>query len=123
MRFERATNPSLGNFAAMQDNRLQSSRPHWRQPRVRLGGLKQMTIAAVFAATFAMPVAMPVLAQDFLAKPGAPAAAFPNPDRPVADIISPIWHDEKERDDANEPRQLVRAAVTTSCGCRLSLVP
>src|SRR5262245_22717075 len=85
MRFERATNPSLGNFAAMQDNRLQSS-------------------AAVFAATFAMPV----LAQDFLAKPGAPAAAFPNPDRPVADIISPIWHDEKERDDANEPRQLVR---------------
>jgi predicted methyltransferase len=67
-----------------------------------------MTIASVFAATFAMPVAMPVLAQDFLAKPGAPAAAFPNPDRPVADIISPIWHDEKERDDANEPRQLVR---------------
>src|SRR5215472_953985 len=104
MRFERATNPSLGNFAAMQDNRLQSSRPHWRQPRVRLGGLKQKTIAAVFATTFAMPV----LAQDFLAKPGAPAAAFPNPNRPVADIISPIWHDEKERDDANEPRQLVR---------------
>jgi predicted methyltransferase len=64
----------------------------------------QMTIAAVFATTFAMLV----WAQDFLAGPGAPAAAFPNPDRPVADIISPIWHDEKERDDANEPRQLVR---------------
>src|SRR5207248_3600314 len=30
------------------------------------------------------------------------------PDRPVADIISPIWHDEKERDDADEPGQLVR---------------
>ena len=64
----------------------------------------QMTIAAVFAMTFAMPV----WAQDFLVGPGAPAAAFPKPDRPVADIISPIWHDEKERDDANEPRQLVR---------------
>jgi len=74
------------------------------QPRVRLGGLMQMTIAAVFAMTFAMPV----WAQDFLVGPGAPAAAFPKPDRPVADIISPIWHDEKERDDANEPRQLVR---------------
>ena len=64
----------------------------------------QMTIAAVFATTFAMPV----WGQDFLAGPGAAAAAFPNPDRPVADIVSPIWHDEKERDDANEPRQLVR---------------
>jgi predicted methyltransferase len=27
---------------------------------------------------------------------------------PVANIVSPIWHDEKERDDAGEPRQLVR---------------
>jgi predicted methyltransferase len=26
----------------------------------------------------------------------------------VADIVSPIWHDEKERDDAGEPNQLVR---------------
>ena len=43
-----------------------------------------------------------------MAGPGAPAAAFPKPNRPVADIISPIWHDEKERDDAEEPRQLVR---------------
>ena len=88
----------------MQNGRLQSSRPHWRQPRVRLGGLMQMTIAAVFATTFAMPV----WAQDFPTGSGAPAAAFPNPDRAIADIISPIWHDEKERDDANEPRQLVR---------------
>ncbi|HET8918773.1 MAG TPA: methyltransferase domain-containing protein [Xanthobacteraceae bacterium] len=63
-----------------------------------------MTIAIVFAATFTISVA----AQEFLAGSGAPAAAFPNPDRPVADIISPIWHDEKERDAAGEPRQLVR---------------
>ena len=42
------------------------------------------------------------------AQSGAPAVAFPKPDRPVADIVSPIWHDEKERDDADEPSQLVR---------------
>jgi predicted methyltransferase len=64
----------------------------------------QMTIAIVFAATFTMSVA----AQEFLAGSSAPAAAFPKPDRPVADIISPIWHDEKERDAAGEPGQLVR---------------
>jgi predicted methyltransferase len=50
---------------------------------------------------------MSVCAQDFMAESGTPAVAFPKPDRPVADIISPIWHDEKERDDAGEPRQLV----------------
>jgi predicted methyltransferase len=39
---------------------------------------------------------------------GVPSGAFPKPDRPVADIVSPIWHDEKERDAADEPAQLVR---------------
>lgn len=63
-----------------------------------------MTIATVFAATFTISVS----AQEFLAGSGTPAAAFPNPDRPVANIVSPIWHDEKERDRAGEPRQLVR---------------
>src|SRR5262245_44529904 len=62
------------------------------------------TIGIVFAAAFALSSA----AQDFLAQPGVPAAAFPKPHRPVADIVSPIWHDEKERDDAGEPGQLVR---------------
>jgi len=47
-------------------------------------------------------------AQDFMAPSGAPAEAFPKPERPVADIVSPIWHGEKERDAAGEPRQLVR---------------
>jgi predicted methyltransferase len=61
-------------------------------------------IVVVFAATFTMPVS----AQDFTSKSGTPAVAFPKPDRPVADIVSPIWHGEKERDDAGEPRQLVR---------------
>ena len=47
-------------------------------------------------------------AQDFMAKPGAPAEAFPNPHRAVADIVSPIWRNEKERDDAGEAPPLVR---------------
>lgn len=44
----------------------------------------------------------------FLGPAGARAALFPKPDRPVADIISPIWHSEKERDKAGEPDQIVR---------------
>ena len=44
----------------------------------------------------------------FLGPAGAPASSFPKPDRPVADIVAPIWHSEKERDDADEPGQLVR---------------
>jgi predicted methyltransferase len=64
----------------------------------------RMTIDAVFAATFTISVS----AQEFLAGSGTPATAFPSPDRAVANIVSPIWHDEKERDDAGEPRQLVQ---------------
>jgi len=63
-----------------------------------------MMIATVIAATFTISIS----AQEFLTGSGTPAAAFPNPDRPVAHIVSPIWHDEKERDDAGEPHQLVR---------------
>jgi SAM-dependent methyltransferase len=44
----------------------------------------------------------------YLGPQGAPAAAFPKPDRPVADIISPIWHDEKSRDAVDEVGQVVR---------------
>jgi len=46
-------------------------------------------------------------AQDFAGAPGAPANRFPKPERPVADIVSPIWHDEKERDAAGEIQQVV----------------
>jgi protein-L-isoaspartate O-methyltransferase len=45
---------------------------------------------------------------SFLGPAGAPASAFPKPDRPVADIIAPLWQSEKTRDDADEPGQLVR---------------
>jgi SAM-dependent methyltransferase len=64
----------------------------------------RITIAAFFAAVLTVSSS----AQEFMADAGAPADTFPNPDRPVADIVSPIWHDEKERDAAGEPRQLVR---------------
>jgi len=49
-----------------------------------------------------------------MAEPGAPAGAFPKPDRPVAEIVSPTWHNEKERDDAGEPRQVVRLLAIKS---------
>ena len=69
-----------------------------------------ISIFGVAVATWLLSAALitPGAAQDFMAAPGVPADAFPKPERPVADIISPIWHDEKERDAANEPRQLVR---------------
>src|SRR5499426_605424 len=66
--------------------------------------MMRTTIGVVFAVAFTISGA----ARDCIAQSGAPAAAFPKPDRPVADIVSPIWHDEKERDDAGEPGQLVR---------------
>src|SRR5260370_29177496 len=58
----------------------------------------------VFAAACAISGAQ----QAFIAQPCVPAVAFPKPERPVAEIVSPSWHDEKERDDAGEPGQLVR---------------
>ena len=39
---------------------------------------------------------------------GCTGRGFSHPDRPVADIVSPIWRNEKDRDDADEARQLVR---------------
>jgi SAM-dependent methyltransferase len=68
-------------------------------------------LAVVLAAAFAISGAgfgQDFVAQDFMAEPGAPAAAFPKPARPVAAIVSPIWHDEDERDAAGEPDQLIR---------------
>ena len=83
---------------------MQESRTNWKAPRRHVDDVMRMTIATVIAATFTISVS----AQEFLAGPGTQAAAFPNPDRPVANIVSPIWHDERERDGAGEPHQLVR---------------
>jgi SAM-dependent methyltransferase len=43
-----------------------------------------------------------------LAPPGRPASAFPKPDRPIAEIISPVWATEKERDAVDEAGQVAR---------------
>src|SRR4029077_6087688 len=81
---------------------IRASETHIRQVcSIRSGILA--TITLVFAAACTISAAP----QDFIAPSGVPAAAFPRPDRPVADIVSPIWHAEKEREDA-EPGQLVR---------------
>jgi len=85
-------------------SQLQKSRTDWKAPKRQFGNVLRMTIATVFAATLTLSAS----AQEFLAGPGTAAAAFPDPDRPVADIVSPIWHDEKGRDAAGEPHQLVR---------------
>ncbi len=41
-----------------------------------------------------------------LAPSGAPASAFPAPSRPVAEIVSPIWANERSRDAIDEAGQL-----------------
>jgi SAM-dependent methyltransferase len=58
-------------------------------------------------AVFATALTVSGAAQEFMAQSGAPASSFPKPDRPVAHIVSPIWKDEKTRDDAGEPGQQV----------------
>jgi predicted methyltransferase len=68
------------------------------------GNVLRMTIATVFVATLTVSGS----AQEFMANPGAPAVVFPKPNRPVANIVSSIWHDERERDAAGELRQVVR---------------
>jgi SAM-dependent methyltransferase len=54
-------------------------------------------------------VAVPAHAAGPLAPPGAPAEAFPRPDRPVAEIVAPQWTGEAERDKAGEFEAVARA--------------
>jgi SAM-dependent methyltransferase len=44
---------------------------------------------------------------DGLAPPGVPASAFPVPGRPVAGIVTDIWHDEASRDGAGEAERVM----------------
>jgi protein-L-isoaspartate O-methyltransferase len=67
---------------------------------------------AIAASLAASPIRS--VAQDFVAPPGVPTEAFPKPKRPVANIISPIWHSEKERDAAGEPSQLIQLLDITA---------
>ena len=45
---------------------------------------------------------------EFLGPPGSAASAFPKPDRPVAEIIAPLWASEKQRDAVDEVGQVAR---------------
>lgn len=44
-----------------------------------------------------------------LASPALAESAYPPADRPVAEIVSPVWNNEAMRDKADESGQLVRA--------------
>jgi predicted methyltransferase len=80
--------------------------PAMRPGRVgRAGTVARRATIAAFALALLITAGA---AQSLMADAAAPADAFPKPDRPVADIISPIWHSEQERDAAGEPQQLVR---------------
>lgn len=59
-------------------------------------------------ALFLIGVGQTCAADSFLGPAGAPATQFPKPDRPVAEIVAPLWHSEEERDGFDEPGQLVR---------------
>jgi SAM-dependent methyltransferase len=65
------------------------------------------TLRIAIVSTLAFALVGHASAQDFVAAPGTPANRFPKPERPVAEIVSPIWHDEQERDAAGEIRQVV----------------
>jgi protein-L-isoaspartate O-methyltransferase len=65
-------------------------------------------VATVLASVSASILAMAGQEISFLGPARVPASAFPKFDRPVATIISPIWHTEEERDAVNEVGQVVR---------------
>ena len=65
-------------------------------------GATRIAVAAVGLLALA-----PAAAMSQTGPAGAPASAFPAPDRPVAGIISPHWGDAADRDRAAEVDQIV----------------
>jgi predicted methyltransferase len=71
--------------------------------------MKHLTLAvAAFVLVGACARETPVQAQSRSPATTSPAG-FPKPDRPVADIVSPIWASVTERDGVDESGQVVRA--------------
>ena len=64
--------------------------------------LRNLAVAICLCAAMASAAAQPASADTL------PPEAFPKPDRPVASIVSPIWHSEDQRDAAKEVPQAVR---------------
>ncbi len=56
-----------------------------------------------------LALTVPAWAAQPLAPPGAPAGAFPKPDRPVAEIVAPQWTAEAQRDKTGEFEQVAKA--------------
>lgn len=76
------------------------------EPMIRSRPLRRIALAGtLWVAGLAAGLAQTVAP---LAPAGLPAAAFPAPDRPIAEIISPIWATEKERDKVDEAGQIAR---------------
>lgn len=61
-----------------------------------------MRLALILAA------ALSACSQPSVGQP-APPESFPKPDRPVAEIVSPVWSSGPDRDKADESGQVVRA--------------
>jgi predicted methyltransferase len=55
-----------------------------------------------------------VLTGAALAADDPPSASYPLPDRPVAEIVSPVWNSPEKRDAADEAGQLIRALGITA---------
>jgi hypothetical protein len=91
--------PSIDELRAFQIGILAANAPLRPSSMMRYC----IALAGVFGTVFAISGASS--AQDFMVEPGASTAFFPKPNRPVADTVSPIWHDEKARDAAGEPSQ------------------
>ena len=62
------------------------------------------TSFAVLTATLITVACSPGVAQQSASAP----SAFPAPDRPVAEIVSPVWLNEASRDKARESEQIVK---------------
>lgn len=62
------------------------------------------TAAAIFAALLTAACSQPSVGQ-----PTPTSSAFPEPDRPIAEIVSSTWSSGPDRDQADESGQIIRA--------------
>ncbi len=82
-----------------------------------LGAALLVTFACAARGDDARDLAGGATGQDSLrpaAAPGEPAASFPTPTRPIADIVAPRWTNEDARDDAGEFARVNKLARVTS---------
>ncbi|WP_082513804.1 methyltransferase domain-containing protein [Methylobacterium sp. Leaf465] len=75
------------------------------RPRILVALVRTVTLALALTG---FGLLRPVRAAEPLAPAGTPAAAFPKPDRPVAEIVAPLWASEAQRDSVDEVGQVMR---------------